>query len=66
MGEEWGTVKTAGILSAGLGGNSLKGERKDILSGGSGRTKLEVRKMIGLFEKLRVDKRLGELRGQKC
>lgn len=42
-----------------MGGNSLKGERKGILSGGSERTKLEVRKMIGLFEKLRADKRLG-------
>lgn len=40
----------AGILSAGLGGNSLKGERKGILSGGSEHTKLEVRKRIGLFE----------------
>lgn len=61
MGEErgGGTVKMAGILSAGLGGNSLKGERKGILSGGSERTKLEVRKMIGLFKKLRADKRLG-------
>lgn len=50
----------AGVLSAGPGVSSLKGDGKGILSSGSEWTKLEVRTRTDVFEQLGADRGWGD------